>query len=357
MQDQDYYKRTEISHSAIKDFEWMSPADWKKVFLDKEGEKESKLHFNKGSYLDALLLNPKNIDKDFFIGDFNSPISESVQNIVGAIYKIVKEKFPDEACIIDFLDVSDLIVNEIILAQAAEANYGNGNYKPERVIKEIREKGKEYYDFLCLADGKTILSKKDQLFALDKKNAMHSTEYTNPFFFQQPNDNLYHHLQIFTKDGRKGELDILRVCNKEKIIYIPDIKTAHSSFSFIENSRKYSYPGQLSFYRDLVLELLKGDVETNQEVHVKEEWKNYKIICQNIVIDEKTLVPLIYRYNDNDLNYYKFGSDYFSMAKPYLKYKRGWLNTWKVIQKHMELNMWNLPLEHYLKGCIEVYII
>lgn len=68
-------------------------------------------------------------------------------------------------------------------------------------------------------------------------------------------------------------------------------------------------------------------------------------------------MPLIYRYNDNDLNYYKFGSDYFSMAKPYLKYKRGWLNTWKVIQKHMELNMWNLPLEHYLKGCIEVYII
>lgn len=357
MQEESYYRNEGISSSQLKDFEWMSPKIWKETYLDKTNEKENKLHFNKGSYLDSLMLNPNGIEESFYIGDFKSKISESIQTIVDSIYKKLLKEYESFVCHVDFSNMNDEHVNKIIVEYANYANYGNGGYKDERIIKEIREKGKEYFDFLCIANGRIIISVQDQLLALDKKSALLNTEYTTPYFVQQDGELLYHHLQIFV-DGKKGELDILRIVPNEKIIYIPDLKTSHSSFQFMENVRKFSYPTQLGFYKHLVKLLFSGTPTVlNKEVVVKEEFFNYKIICQNIVIDEKSMKPMIYQYSDEDLDYYEYGSESMKNQYPNIRYRRGWKNTLDVINWHIKHDKWDLTKGHYQKGHILIDLI
>lgn len=357
MQDEGYINNTGLSGSSLKDFEWMSPRIWKETYLDKTSEKENKLHFNKGSYLDSLMLNPDNIEESFYIGDFKSKISESIQTIVDSIYKKLLKEYQSFVCHVDFSNVEDETINKIIVEYANYANYGNGNYKDDRIIKEIREKGKEYFDFLCIANGRIIISMQDQLLALDKKSALLNTNYTAPYFMQQKDELLYHHLQIFV-DGLKGELDILRIVPKEKTIYIPDLKTSHSSFQFMENVRKFSYATQLGFYKHLVKLLFSGaPTVLNKEVAIKEEFFNYKIICQNIVIDEKSMKPMIYQYSDEDLDYYEYGSEVMKNIYPNIRYRRGWKNTLEIIKWHIANDKWDLSKGHYEKGHILIDLI
>lgn len=357
MIDKGYRENPGLNSSAVKDFEWMSPRQWKDAYLNKTGEQVNKNYFNSGSYLDSLMLNPDGIEESFYIGDFKSKVSESIQTIVDSIYKRLLKEYEQFTCQIDFSNVDDNFVNKIIVEYANYANYGNSNYKDERIIKEIREKGKEYFDFLCIANGRIIISVQDQLLALDKKNALLNTEYTTPYFIQQKDELLYHHLQIFV-DGKKGELDILRIVPNEKTIYIPDLKTSHSSFQFMENVRKFSYATQLGFYKHLIKLLFSGTPTVlNKEIAIKEEFFNYKIICQNIVIDEKSMKPMIYQYSDEDLDYYEYGSEFMKNQHPNIRYRRGWKNTLDVIKKHIKLDKWDLPMEHIENGHIKINLL
>lgn len=357
MQDNKYYNTIAISSSSLKDFEWMTPLQWKETYIDKAAEKENKLHFNKGSFLDSLMLNPDSIEETFYIGDFKSKVSESIQTIVDTIYKRLLKEYGEQTCLINFAE-EDETTNKIIVEYANYANYGNGGYKDERIIKEIREKGKEYFDFLCLANGRVIISTQDQLLALDKKHALLNTEYTHPYFVQQKDELLYHHLQIYTEDELKGELDILRIVPNEKRIYIPDLKTTHSAFQFLENVRKYSYATQLGFYKHLVKLLFSGtQCNLNKDIFMSPDFFNYEIICQNIVIDEKSMKPLIYQYSEEDLDYYQYGSEVMKKLYPYIRYRRGWQNTLEIIRWHIKNNLWDYPKEHYEKGHILLNLI
>lgn len=358
MQTKNYYEAAGISSSMIKDFEWMSPLHWKETYLDRIGEKENKLHFTRGSYLDCCLLSPEILEESFYVGDFEKPISEAVQALITAIYNKLLLKYESSTCLIDFSDLEDAAVNGLIIVCATEANYGNGSYSPERIVKEVRAKGKEYFDFLCAAEGRIIISLEDQMNALAKKDSLLTDERSIAYFEQQKGEMLLHHLQIFTKDGRKGELDIVRICPSERTIYITDLKTTHSSFAFLENVRKFSYATQLGFYKDLFIELLKDqETATNTTLTLNPDLLKYNFVCQNIVIDDKQKIPYIYRYRDIDIDFYKYGSDFLDFSTRVQRYKRGWYNTWKIIEWHMKYHLWDYPKEHYDKGYLTINLI
>lgn len=367
MQEKKYFEANGLSSSMVKDFEWQTPKSWRETYLDKIGDKEGKLHFNRGSLLDSLMLNPDSVETDFFVGDFNLPISETIQKIIVNVHKKLVLIYKEQTCLIDLSNLEDATTNEVVLECAGYENYGKGSYKEERIIREIKcPAGVEYFQYLCEADGKIIISLEDQLNAIAKKDSLLSSGLSSPFFIQQEGEILLHHLQIFLNDDgldRKCEIDIARIVPSEKIVYITDLKTTHSSIAFMDNVRKYSYATQLGYYQDMFIKgmyskLQNKPVEFNQEFEIPDDILQYKFILQNVVIDDKDKIPYIYRYRDIDIEYYQFGSE---KVQPFVKnpvrYRRGWENTMKVIKWHIVNQLWDYPMSHYLHNYLTINLL
>lgn len=366
MQEESYYNFNGISSTSLKDFEWQAPFAWKEIYIDKIKDKEIKRSFTNGSYLDCLMLNPNSLDELFYVGNYTKPISDTLERIVTNCYYKLKIKYPDLYHVIDFSNLEDNDSNEIVLECAKNENYGKGSYQNERIIKEIKNGGNEYYHFLCNANERVIISLSDQMQAIEKKESLLSHESTRPYFYQDEREILLHHLQIFIHDkpSLKGELDIVRIVPDERIIYITDLKTSHSSFGFLENVRKFSYATQLGFYKFLLTEYIINTMKKQPQREITTNHNNiklpfdilqYTIICQNIVIDDKQKIPYIYHYTDLDLDYYRFGSDFILDSN--IRYKRGWENTLNTIKWHIENNLWDYPMSHYLNGFLTLNLI
>ncbi len=359
MQKTEYYSTKGLSSSSIKDFQYLGPNLWKEIFIDKNVINESKTHFNTGSLLDFLMLSPDEVDDYFYSCPTPTSTSDIMQKILEKLWITTKTDLLDVA---GDIELEDSYQDEYIISIAEEFNYGNGKYSKERVLKEVR-KQVDYYNFLKLANGRVVISLSDNLLALEKKNVLLKTDYTKDFFIQKEGEYLYHHLQIVVEEdiiGRKGELDILRIVPEEKTIYIADLKTTHTISSFIENVRKFSYATQIGFYRDLVWEVLwkNKNVTTNQNIEIPNNLKDYKIICCNIVIDDKSKVPQIFRYSEKDLEYYKYGSEYIDDTyAEKVRYRKGWRQTIEEIRYHIKSGRWDLPKSHIENGYIELDLI
>lgn len=361
MQDKKYSVHDGISSSMLSAFLWMTPRQWKETYIDRVGEKEGKLHFNQGSYLDCLMLNPNEVENNFFIGNINLSISDTIQRIVVNVHKKLLSLYKDQACLIDLSDLEDESTNKIVLECAGYENYGKGSYKEERILREIKCKGAcEYFQYLCDAEGRVVISMEDHMNALNKKNALLDDEKTIPYFVKQEGELLFHHLQLFIDDAglkRKCELDILRIVPSQRIVYVTDLKTSHSSFAFLDNVRKYSYATQISYYKDMLIKYITMGGLCNQELILPDDVLQYTFVCQNVVIDDREKIPYIYRYRDIDLDYYRFGSDFIEDGQMYVRHRTGWENDLNTIRKHLSLNQWNYPLSHIQNGFLTLNLL
>lgn len=123
-----------------------------------------------GSIVDTLLTGTKEeFDERFFIADFPE-LPDKQKEIVTMLFKTDSGKNSWE-------NLSDDTLLQAILI----SNY-QPNWREETRVKVIREAGKEYYDLLTLADGKTVVSQKLYQDALDCAEILRESESTKWYF-------------------------------------------------------------------------------------------------------------------------------------------------------------------------------
>lgn len=127
-----------------------------------------------GSIVDCILTGTEEEFNDrFFVADFPE-LPEKQKEIVESIFHAAK---PGESW--------DDITDDVILRCIVDNNY-QSNWKQETRIKVIREAGREYYDLLVLANGKTVINRQLYQDALSCVEILKQSESTK-WYFEEDN--------------------------------------------------------------------------------------------------------------------------------------------------------------------------
>lgn len=352
MQNTNYRNTFGISQSMIKDFKYMTPSQWraKHVLSQQKLEREGE-HLDYGSLVDTLMFSPEMLKKRFFIAPDGMKVpSDSIKNIIDDLYNEYCKDNIDEALITigatsTNYAIGDLKDEIVTIAQRPQHNYGKGSYKPERIIKELTEKGGDYFELLKTIGDKVVISAMDNMTALNQAEVLRNHARTKPYFIQQEGETLLFQLELFVPhhefDGpraslidassenpgivfKKGALDIVRINHLEKTIQIADFKTSFDAHNFLSSIKKYGYCRQLSYYHDIINDW--------KEVN----YPDYEIIEPiNIVIDKECSEPYIYEYEFADLEVEKLGYDNEKGRR------EGWETALATILWHLDTNIWS----------------
>ena len=236
-----------------------------------------------GSVVDTLLTGTKEeFDKRFFVADFPE-LPDKQREIVEGIFHAAK---PGES----WDKVMDAVILEYLLAN----NY-QPNWKVETRIKVIREVGREYYDLLTLADGKTVVSQKLYQDALDCVETLRKSESTKWYFeADNPfNKNIERLYQLKFKGSYEGinlrcMADLIIVDHEKKIVYPCDLKTSFKpEWRFYKSFMEWGYWIQAQLYWYLIRQAMDKD----------EYFKDFKLADYRfIVISNRTRKPLVWEF-------------------------------------------------------------
>lgn len=236
-----------------------------------------------GSVVDTLLTGTKEeFDKRFFVADFPE-LPDKQREIVEGIFHAAK---PGESW--------DKVMDAVILEHLLANNY-QPNWKVETRIKVIREVGREYYDLLTLADGKTVVSQKLYQDALDCVETLRKSESTKWYFeADNPfNKNIERLYQLKFKGSYEGinlrcMADLIIVDHEKKIVYPCDLKTSFKpEWRFYKSFMEWGYWIQAQLYWYLIRQAMDKD----------EYFKDFKLADYRfIVISNRTRKPLVWEF-------------------------------------------------------------
>lgn len=236
-----------------------------------------------GSVVDTLLTGTEEEFKDrFFVADFPE-LPDKQKEIVEGIFHAAK---PGES----WDKIRDAVILEYLLAN----NY-QPNWKVETRIKVIREAGREYYDLLTLADGKTVISQKLYQDALDCVEILRKSESTKWYFeADNPfNKNIERLYQLKFKGSYEGinlrcMADLIIVDHEKKIVYPCDLKTSFKpEWRFYKSLIEWGYWIQAQLYWYLIRQTMDKD----------EYFKDFKLADYRfIVISNRTRKPLVWEF-------------------------------------------------------------
>lgn len=236
-----------------------------------------------GSVVDTLLTGTeKEFEDRFFVADFPE-LPDKQREIVENIFHAAK---PGESW--------DKIMDAVILEYLLANNY-QPNWKQETRIKVIREAGREYYDLLTLAEGKTVISQKLYQDALDCVETLRKSESTKWYFeadnpFNKTIERLY---QLKFKGSYEGinlrcMADLIIVDHEKKIVYPCDLKTSFKpEWRFYKSFMEWGYWIQAQLYWYLIRQAMDED----------EYFKDFKLADYRfIVISNRTRKPLVWEF-------------------------------------------------------------
>lgn len=236
-----------------------------------------------GSVVDTLLTGTKEeFEERFFVADFPE-LPDKQKEIVEGIFHAAK---PGESW--------DKIMDAVILEYLLANNY-QPNWKAETRIKVIREAGREYYDLLTLADGKTVISQKLYQDALDCVEILRKSESTKWYFeADNPfNKNIERLYQLKFKGSYEGinlrcMADLIIVDHEKKIVYPCDLKTSFKpEWRFYKSFMEWGYWIQAQLYWYLIRQAMDED----------EYFKDFKLADYRfIVISNRTRKPLVWEF-------------------------------------------------------------
>ena len=236
-----------------------------------------------GSVVDTLLTGTKEeFEERFFVADFPE-LPDKQKEIVEGIFHAAK---PGESW--------DKIMDAVILEYLLANNY-QPNWRAETRIKVIREAGREYYDLLTLAEGKTVISQKLYQDALDCVETLRKSESTKWYFeTDNPfNKNIERLYQLKFKGSYEGinlrcMADLIIVDHEKKIVYPCDLKTSFKpEWRFYKSFMEWGYWIQAQLYWYLIRQAMDED----------EYFKDFKLADYRfIVISNRTRKPLVWEF-------------------------------------------------------------
>lgn len=246
-----------------------------KNYLTMQIEKKDSLHMERGRLLHKFMEDRKN----FMLSPENAP-SETICQIVKAIHVSMLESG------IEKLEEAEQQIFDIARSIGYQNNWGK-----QAIVKNVIEKGRDYFDHLIKADGKimvqaetkNILENQTRVLSpvlenLDKVHKDHETKSEFPILFKFENVEF------------KSLLDKLYIDHKNRVVYYYDLKTSSTPVSqfmgweeIIPSWTGPSYQvisrsGPFHWYR------IYRQMAMYREA-ARSEFKNYSFICNIIVVE------------------------------------------------------------------------
>lgn len=171
------------------------------------------------------------------------------------------------------------------------------NWKESTRVNVIKECGKEYYDLLCIAQSKTIVSNSVYEDALACVNALKTSPGTKTLFAS--NDPFNNDVERFYQLKFKGEFegipirsmaDLLYVDHVNKFVCPVDLKTSsHKEWDFGKSFIEYRYMIQAQLYWYLIRQAMDKD----------DYFKDFKLLNYRfVVVCNSSRIPLVWEFED-----------------------------------------------------------
>lgn len=303
----EYRKKEAINYSSLSALA-VSPQNY--IARDNIGNIPA---FRKGSAVDCLLTTPDDFHIEFYVMSLKKAPSDMM---VKYVEKLFETENYDQAYL--------------------ESGY---KLKPEKVKEKYEAEGREYYEGLKDARGKTILSYEEYEQIQRAVNAVKEGKFTKQYF-EKPKANmdiLYQFPIYWETEGQacKSLLDIIVIDHLEKKIYPIDLKTTGKSvLNFRSAFMKWKYYLQASFYTAATTFWKNNDSDLgNYDI------QNFKfLVVETIGINP----PMLFRCSDRDLKIGENGG-----VDQYGNQIKGYRNLIEDLNYHDKTGNWDFPREVY----------
>jgi hypothetical protein len=274
-----FAKKYYLSYSALSKL-LSSPTVFYNDYVLNQKEDIKGVYLDLGKAIHCLLLDREQFDNQFIVASSNIPTGNT-QAVVDRIFAIHKELTigTDEFNSRDLGNYGDEILEylkEINLHQSLKTD-------PQRIDKIISTQSIEYFDYLKVAENKTIIDNDTFEQCLVAVEAIKENQsVSNLLGLEQINPEviIFNEYPLQAEPtvhpfGYKGILDNLRIVRSEKTIYINDVKRTGKSLVYFEESvEKYNYWAQAAMY----IKLVKANIQEANDV-------DWKIVFNFIVVD------------------------------------------------------------------------
>lgn len=271
-----------FSYSSINKLLY-SPAAFYRHYILNQREDMVDAHLVAGKVIHCLLLEPKNFDKEFIVIPSNLP-KDNNRLLVDEVFKVYQSQPDTDLILTDFSDSIINVLAGINLHQSLKNDEG-------RIAKMTTEQNMQYFEFLKVKQGKTIVDQTTLDTAKESVELLRKHPIVSELM--QLNGDIDENIKIFNEEGVqiksskykfgfKGILDNVVMDYNTKTLFINDLKTTGKPIQdFPDSVQYYKYWIQAVMYKQLSLgKYLKGLPDMP-------EWK---IVITFIVIDKANLI-------------------------------------------------------------------
>lgn len=253
--------------------------------LDMLGEKISSPSLTFGSMVDMLITGSEEEFSQNFIVVDDPGISDALKEITAKLFSMygnTRLRFDD-------------IPDETLAAVGKDCNYWAGDKYTNYRVKLIKENCKPYFNTLCIAQGKTVVTSEDVEDARRCVNALKTSPFTEFYFADNDpfNDTIQRFYQLKFKGNHAGVpyrcmADCICVDNEKKTIQPIDLKTSsHNEWEFPKSFQQWRYDIQARLYWRLIVANVKNDPF----------FKDYKVLPYKfIVVNRKNCKPMVWDF-------------------------------------------------------------
>ena len=238
-----------------------------------------------GSMVDILITGSEEEFREQFIVIDDPGLSDSLKEITQILYSLHKEDGKR------FEELED----EELARVGKECNYYAGDKYANYRVKQIKENCKPYYNTLCIAEGKKVVSPEDVEDARRAVQALKTCERTAFYFADNdPFDTtIQRFYQLKFKHRFEGVdyrcmMDLAVVDNEKKTIQPVDLKTSsHNEWEFPKSFQQWLYIIQARLY----WRILRAVMDENPV------FKEYKLLPYKfIVVNRKNCKPMAWDF-------------------------------------------------------------
>lgn len=279
--EEEYRKYPAMDFSMISKF---NREGFEKLDSLKEHVNTASLSF--GAAVDCLITEGVDaFNKKFIVADFKK-VSETIKNIVEALYTIESKKNSN-------VRLPDISLDDII--DTCDAFQWQPNWKDLTRYEKIIAQGSDYFDFLRTVGDRKLLDPDFYQKVMEVYYKLKESNTTKFYFNESTETGIDKFYQLkftaFLKGVEyKGMFDCVIVDHYNKTIQIVDLKTSSEyEWNFYKSVNKYNYHMQARLYIRILKEVIKNS----------DYFKSFKILpFQFIVISKFSMIPLIWQFDD-----------------------------------------------------------
>lgn len=307
LEDEFYAKEFAFSYSSLNKLLYSPSLFYKDYVL---GQKEELLDKSlvEGRVIHALLLDQDSFDEQFVIAQEKLP-SENVRDVVDKVHTKYEEGLSYvKEMVLGAEEYSEKRLSDFkdeILEILKEKNFYQTIKKDEdRLAKIINPETEEYFDFLKLRNGKTVIDVSTYARCVDivDKLKNHSCMKIMGMSFNDNLEHVFNEIQIEVDAefaqfpfGIKGMIDNLYIDVENKTIRVNDLKTTSKTIAeFPETVKFYNYWLQAAIYMRLARSLMHN---------LKDDYKEYEIVFSFVVIDKYNQIYVFEVSNETMTNW------------------------------------------------------